>query len=295
MKTFLIPLFIFILLLTQVDRRYFKASKGFCLHFIDTPLTPNPAWDISSPFPDSIFDQPFTYLDKGAQSFVFESQDQKYVLKLYKFPSHMRRFSTHPLGYLFSQKRKVIKEHNKERFLLSYNSYFLAHQQLSQETATVYIHLNPTTHLKKHVQLIDNTGYTYSLSLDHFGFVLQQKGTSFIPTLQLAIEQHQIETAKKMIDSLIQLIKNRCSKGITDLDNIANDNYGWLDNHAIHLDIGRFTTQENINPSDEVIRVTQPLSDYLKKTSPELFEYYKTQSSCRLDDVTPLIMITPVI
>ena len=151
--------------------------------------------------------------------------------------------------------------------------FFLAHEQLQQETGVVYVHLH-LTHLKKSVRLIDATGYMHELPLDHLGFVIQQKAVPFIPTLQTAIEQHQTETAKKMIDSLIELIDRRCSKGITDLDNIANDNYGWLENHAIHLDIGRFTTQQEIIPSQEIIRVTQPLSDYLEKNSPELFQHY---------------------
>jgi hypothetical protein len=287
MRLFLTSLALFVLLLTRVDRLFYKASKGFCLHFVDVPLTHNPAWDTTTPFPSSIFDQPFFYLDKGAQSFVFESQDQNYVVKLYKFPSHMRRFGwlNHPIGYLLSPKRRAIKAHNEKRFLLSYNSYFLAHEQLLQETAALYLHLNPTTHLKKSIRLVDHTGYTYTLPLDHLGFVVQRKGTPFVPLLLSTIQQREIETAKKMIDGLVELILSRCSKGITDLDNLANDNYGWLEERAIHLDIGRFTRQDTISPLQEVIRVTQPLSDYLEKNAPELFQHYLRKVMTSASDV----------
>src|SRR3954462_2689164 len=89
---FFCSLLIFTILLTKIDRWCAKASHQFCLHFIDGPPTTNPAWKTEAPYPESVLDQPFFYLDKGAQSFVFESADQQSVIKFYKFPAHLRRF-----------------------------------------------------------------------------------------------------------------------------------------------------------------------------------------------------------
>jgi hypothetical protein len=285
-KLFFASLTLFIFLLTQIDRACFKASKGFCLHFVDVPLSHNPAWETSAPLPP-VFDQPFTYLGRGAQSFVFQSQDQQYVFKLYRFPSHMRLFGwlNHPIGYTYSEKRRAIKKHNEERFFLSYNSYFLAYTKLPEETGVVYVHLNPTTHLQKKVRLVDRLGYTYELPLDRLGFVVQKKGTPFMPLFQAAVENHQTETARQMIDGLVDLIVSRCSKGIIDLDNIANDNYGWFEDRAIHLDIGRFTPRENISASEEVLRVTHTLGDYLEKNAPDLLEYYLNKVATSASEV----------
>jgi hypothetical protein len=271
----------FILLLAKVDRRCLKAAHGFCLHVIDVPLAPNASWQTSEPLPAKIFEQPFIYLDKGAQNFVFESQDQNYVLKFYRFPSRLRRFSwvSHPFGFLLPSKTLQAKTHSQSRVQFAYNSYFLAHHYLKQETGVAYIHLNCTPNLGQKIHLRDRTGRVYQLPAGNIGFVLQKKGKPFLPLLSSAIKNHQTETAQRMIKSLIQLIVSRCSKGITDLDNMDNDNYGWAENHALHLDIGRFVQNEEMKkPSvyyQEVIRVTSPLADYLKKKSPELFQYYE--------------------
>ena len=97
--------------------------------------------------------------------------------------------------------------------------------------------------------------------------------------LKHSLEEGQIETAQRMIDSLFEVIISRCSKGIIDRDTMQFDNYGWLEGRAIHLDIGRFSQKEELkdasNYRQEVIRISSPLADYLKKDSPELFHYYQ--------------------
>jgi len=272
---------VFILLLGKVDRLCLKAAHGFCLHVIDVPLAPNPSWQTPDSFPAEIFEQPFIYLDKGAQNFVFVSQDRNYVLKFYRFPSRLRRFSwlSHPFSFLRPSKAIKEKGHSALRVQSAYNSYFLAHRYLKQETGVKYIHLNPTPDLGQKLLLKDRTGHIYELPVGNIGFILQKKGQPFLPLLRSAIKEHQTDAAQQMIKSLLQLIVSRCSKGITDLDNMDNDNYGWADNHAIHLDIGRFVQNEEIKEPasyrQEVIRITSPLAGYLKKKSPELFQYYQ--------------------
>lgn len=272
----LLSLAVFFLLLAKIDRLCLKASRGFCRHFIDVPLQPHPEWQTKTHFPADLFKKPFYFLGKGSQTFVFESADKTTILKLYKYPSHMRRFGfvSHPLGYHFSPKRIALKKHNLERWELSYNSYFLAHQHLPSETGVSYIHLNPTTHLRRSIDLRDKTGRSYKLPLDQLGFVVQKKGSPFLPLLKKTLDENQQGQARLMIDSLFQLIASRCSKGITDLDNMDHDNYGWADGHAIHLDIGRFKQKKNIQLQDELGRVTAPLKAFLQKNSPELLDYY---------------------
>lgn len=281
MKIYLALFFVFIFLLAKVDRIFFKANHSFCLHFIDVPLTSS-EWKTEDPFPSSLFDQPFFYLGKGAQTFVFESQDKNYVLKFYKFPSCMRRFDwmRHPFGHLFHSK-KISKErkYHETRLALAYQSYFLASQSLPQETGVLYVHLQPTSHLKKSAFIRDKLGHLYQISLDNIGFVLQKKGRPFLPLLRTELEQGRIEKAKQMIDSLIELIISRYNKGITDLDNMDHNNYGWSKGQAMHLDIGRFKQSDEINRRQEILRVTSPLADFLEKKSPELFHYYEQKMS----------------
>jgi hypothetical protein len=272
-------LLFFVFLLAKVDRFFLKANRTFCRHFIDVKLQTNPQWMTDTPYPAEILQQPFLYLGKGAQSYVFESQDHNYVIKFYKFPSYQRQFGwvADFFRYRFSPKRVQIKQHNQDRFVLSYNSYFLAMTQLAQETGVVYAHLTPSK-LDSTLTIVDRLGIQYHLPLDQLGFVIQRKGLPFLPLLKAAVAQQDLKCAQQMIDSLIELIKARCLKGITDLDNIDHDNYGWVDGHAIHLDVGRFKYDETVKNrtayQKEILRITQILSDYLQECSPQLFDYY---------------------
>ena len=274
MRLLLLALFIF--LLAKVDRIFFKANHSFCLHFIDAPLK-DLSWKTEAPFPASLLDQPFAYLDKGAQTYVFESQDQKYVLKFNRIPSRLRRFH---FGSIFTP-RKTSKEKlsGQKKLSRAYQSYFLAYQYLQPESGVVYIHLHPTTELQKKIHLIDRTGNHYHVSIDKLGFVLQKKGNPFIPLIQRALKRGQMETAQRMIDSLFSVIQSRCLKGITDRDSMHYDNYGWLEGSAVHLDIGRFAEKDEVKTPlgmrQEIVRVTSPLAENLEKNSPELFDYYQ--------------------
>jgi hypothetical protein len=281
----LLPLF-FIVFVSILDRRLFKESQGFCLHIIEAPipstLDPNP----SLPFPKELFAQPFRYLGKGAQSFVFESSDQTAVLKFYRFPSHLRRFpwTRHPFGYLFSSTRQNIKEYNLRRLKLSFHSFFLAAHSLQDETGVLYAHLQPTQTLNQKVQLIDKLGAQYDLSLDSVAFVVQKKGVSFLPRFKEQLTLLHKEECKHMLKSLVSMIQNRCMHNISDLDNMDNDNYGWLENRAIHLDIGRFQEKELANNPlkirEEILRVTHPLMTHLSEAEPALHAYFLNLSEC---------------
>ena len=264
------------LLLSLVDRRIFKANHGFSLHVIEAPIPSLPDLNPSLAFPRDVFSHPFHYLGRGAQSFVFESQDQKTVLKFYRFPSHLRRFpwTHHPFGYLFSPTRKNIKEYNLRRLELSFHSFFLAATSLTQQTGVLYAHLQPTTDLHQKVHLIDNLGVQYELPLDTIAFIVQQRGVSFITHFKEQLAQNKLDICKKMLKGVIELIQNRCNLGITDLDNMDNDNYGWLEDQAIHLDIGRFQENESINAREEILRITHPLTQYLSEVAPELYTYF---------------------
>jgi hypothetical protein len=275
-KLLLLSLLLFIGFATRIDRACAKASHRFCLQFIDGPRTSNTAWGASTPFPAPLLDQPFFYLGKGAQSFVFESADQEWVIKFYKFPAHLRRFDwiKHPFGDLFSKKNQEINAHNERRFLRSFNSYLLAHQELAEETGVTYIHLNPTPHLQKNLLVFDRAGTPHHIPLARIGFIVQKKGEPFFPRLSTLLQNGRQEEAKQMINSLFQLILARCKKGISDLDNMDHNNYGWYQTHALHLDVGRFVRQDKIDVEQELRRVTGPLATFLEENSPELLLYY---------------------
>lgn len=266
-----------------MDRRSWKASHGFCLHVIEAPIPSLPDPNPTMPFPKDLLSQPFSYLGKGAQSFVFESADKTTVLKFYRYPSRLRRFpwTRHPFGYFFPSFYQSMKERGLKQLKLSFHSFFLAASPLQEETRVIYVHLQPTSHLCHTVHLIDRIGVHYELPMDSIAFVVQEKGVSFLPTFKQKLSEGDHRECKHMLDSLISVIVRRCKHNITDLDNMDNDNYGWLRHQAIHLDIGRFQEKENLSDPletrKEILRVTAPLTSELEQTSPELYAYFIQQ------------------
>ncbi|MBI3237041.1 MAG: hypothetical protein HYZ48_05010, partial [Chlamydiales bacterium] len=63
-----------------------KQTDGFSRYKICSDLSFHPEWETPPPDVDlsCILDQPFHYLTKGAQSYVFVSADDRYVLKFFR-------------------------------------------------------------------------------------------------------------------------------------------------------------------------------------------------------------------
>ena len=282
-KILFLFLVIFTLCLIKLDRFFLKKNHGFCVHFIQGTLAHNDAWKTPDNLPEDVISQNFYYLSKGSQTYAFESADKNYVIKFYKFPSHMRKISylKHPFAYHFDPKRIKIKEHNEKRFALSYNSYWMASQELAKETGVIYAHLNPTHHLNKKIILHDRLGARYELPLDPLGFFIQKKATLLFTALKEAIADKNIVLGKQVIDSTLEVIVSRCEKGVSDLDNMIHSNFGWLDSRAIHIDVGRFVRDETVKTPEackkEVLRITQELSDLLAQSCPELHAYFQSR------------------
>lgn len=285
---FLFYSILFTLCLIRFDRYCFKQNDGFCFRNIHSDLAYRPGWDLPSnslPFIDDIdkiFDQKFTYLNKGHQSYVFISEDQNYVIKFYRFPSHMRALPwlNRPLSYHLSSKRKKIKSYNLEKLDLTFQSFKLAFEELKDQTGLVYIHLNKTHHLNRMIKIKDKLGIEYDVDLDSIQFIVQKKANLLFPTLELLLAGKDHQTAKRLLSSLIELMIARSQKGIIDQDPVLERNYGIIDTSVIHIDVGRFVKNAEVTDSPEFLKQeflknTECLKNWLKNHDQELFDYYQ--------------------
>src|SRR5271156_5010255 len=87
----LIFLTLFVLSLYGLGRLYFRLTGGFTIANISSDFSFQPQWEVrpllegeQAEF-DKATSQPFYYLGKGCQSYVFASQDGKYVIKFFKY------------------------------------------------------------------------------------------------------------------------------------------------------------------------------------------------------------------
>lgn len=226
-----------------------KQTRGFSLLKVLSDLPYNPDWDLSPLSAEeegeilSLLDQPFYFLDKGGQCFAFESADEKLVLKLFNH-AHLFRPKS-PLFHLpippyFRKKYDTWVEERKERLESLFGSCVIAFEKLRKETGSLYLHLNPTKHLKRSVVIYDKLNIAHTIALDNLTFALQKKGVKAYSYLEELIRNGETEKAKEGLFSLLSIIASRKAKQVKDYDGYISRNFGFAEGEAIEFDIGSF-------------------------------------------------------
>lgn len=135
--------------------------------FEDPPLGPEEEERVRS-----ILSQPFYYLDRGAQCYVFQSEDQEYVLKIFRYDQ-----PCNPIRSFFQKRLKTKKERAplEKKIQHLFLSCQIAHEYAKKETALLYLHLNQTKDLLPQIELFSPLSKRHLISLDSYQFVLQKK------------------------------------------------------------------------------------------------------------------------
>lgn len=206
----------------------YQNGLGFTVGKITASLPFHPEWASKGPiYIPSVLSQKFTFLGEGAQAYAFASEDSKYVLKLFK----MHRFTPSLTDYLCPH--LVGRRAKNLRWV--FNGYKTAFEEFREDTGVVYIHLNHTQDLKQKLQLIDDKGKFHSLDLDQMYFIVQEKAELIFAHLK-KLPQKEADAA---IASVLNLVKRRVQKGYADRDKAVSNNYGFVGDKPIHLDVGR--------------------------------------------------------
>lgn len=253
-----------------------KQTDGFTILKISSDLPYHAEWEMP-PLNDQdkemvseILDQPYSYLARGDQCFVFVSQDQKYVLKFFR-QNRMRA----PFWAGNDQSQKIASKLDSD-----FASYMIAYKELKEETGLVYLHLNKTQDLRSTLTLIDKIGIAHSIPLDTMEFLVQRRAQLLYSTLEECIRKGEIDAAKSTLTNLVcHLMKMRYEKGISDTDPDLNTNFGCIGTIPVQIDIGRFKhsavkrTREDCRK--EIMKVTDNLHQWLECRSRELDDHLK--------------------
>lgn len=196
-----------------------------------------------------IVDQPFTYLGKGRQFFVFASADGKYVLKFIKCQrvNVSDFYEKMPLpGFLAVQRthRLQLKQQRTDGL---FASIALAAGKLSEHTGTVFAHLSTQPQIKKQITLVDKLGFSRVIALDSVPFVLQHRAVEVLPTFEKLIALGNYKMVHERFNQLIGLILSDAKAGVVDIDSgtIVRNNVAFLADRAIHVDIGTFQMRDD--------------------------------------------------
>ncbi len=230
---------------------------------------------------DKALKSSFKYLSSGSQCFVFLSEDGKYVLKLFKnyrwkTPYVFRLLPNLP--YLNSFQEKIAKTKHAG-ILKTYNSAKLSYTTLKDETGLIYLQLNIKPQTKKEVTLYNRLKKKYSLDLSQVPFALQKYATP-VPEVLLTYKVNQnLSGAKKCIDNLLEYAIERRKLKITDSDPHFINNFGYINNKPVSLDIGGLLIDPKKDIeyffTKEVNKISKKLLPWLHKNYPELETFTK--------------------
>lgn len=286
-RFFLLSLFIAIAY--GLGRLYFQMTGGFSIGHISSDFSFQPQWEVRSllPFEElevkKAIQQPYYYLGKGCQSYVFLSEDRHYVIKFFKY----QRYRLQPWLAYFPPLSNVVK-YRKEKLEKKWNklngfvtSWKVAFENLKPETGLVFVHLNKTDNLHQTMHLYDKMGKSHLIDLDQMEFCIQHRAEMLCDTLLEYKKMGNLEKAQGLIRRLLNLILSEYSRGLADNDHALMQNTGVVDGEPIHIDVGQFVINEKIkDPTffhQELLTKTYKFKIWLRENYPELGNYLEEQ------------------
>jgi len=186
----------------------------------------------------NVFAQPFYFLDRGKQSYVFESQDKRYVVKFFD----NRCLRSGKFSFFFSIKKKRCDKKLK----LLFDGLQLASQLGPETTGLLFVQLIPDSRLGIHAQLIDRFGFTHDIDLATVPFAVQQKAIQLRSMITDLLNLGNVEEAVQHLDQVIDMYVEGYENGIVDLDHNFMYNTGFIGNRPIRIDVGRLKYDEKI-------------------------------------------------
>jgi hypothetical protein len=276
---------IVVLLCIGLQRFCYKRTGGFAFYKICSALQTDPRWEIpplSSKERETlehIFERPFYYLGKGAQAYVFASEEGNHVIKFCRF-DHLRPplwWISSILPFAWERARLERLVHKRGRLEQELDSYKIAFTDMKEETGLIYIHLNKGSEWKRKITLYDKGGVSHSVDLDQMEFLVQKKASLVYPTLAQLMQEGNETLARSHIASLIDLLRSRCTLGIFDKDPDLITNFGFIQGKAVQIDVGRFLLREEMQTPleihEELVRITRRFRNWLEEEYPSLAPY----------------------
>jgi hypothetical protein len=248
-------------------------TKDFDLQNIVSPVSSgsiahHPEHD---PSVKSILNQPFRYLARGHQSFVFASEDGEYVLKL--FVPHYAKLVVFGIGFHFTLLPLMKSTYNyfgkntqKEHLEKDFESYVNAFRFFKDETLTEHVHLEKTTCLNEKIRLFDKIGVAHTLDADNTCFLIQKKAD----LIGNSLKNLSIEDARTVLTNLLLLLQKREDLKFDRPTHKFHSNFGCLGLNPIQFDIGRILIKDEVDSPSKMGSSLLKLQRWLNKTSPSL-------------------------
>ncbi len=236
-------------------RLYFALTGGFTeARITHEELAYNPMWEgrVLTPheqaYVKGVLDQPYYYLGKGCQSYVFLSQDGKTVIKFPKYhrfrPQEWIDFFTWIPSVKEYQEQKAIERGLQMKKM--FRGWLLGFDALGPETGVIYVHLNKTPDQPQPFTFYDKLGIAHTIDLANHEFMLQKRAVMLESALNTWMEEGNQKKAKEVIDAIVVMVLDEYARGLADNDHALMQNTGIIDDRPIHIDVGQFVRNESV-------------------------------------------------
>ena len=235
-----------------------------------------------------VLSQKFYFLGSGGHSYVFVSEDDKYVLKFFKMykilpKNWLRDF---PFSLLETYRFNHV-EKREHLFASIFRSFKMAFQELRQETGLLYLHLNKTRDLKTKLTLVDQVGKKLCVDLDTKEFVVQKKAMKLSDYFLACKKNGDEEKLRRAVNECLALIARLCKKGYEDGHGNLRNNIGFVDEKAIFFDCGLFFADESLKSPHcvqmQILSTVEILSHWAEQSYPDLIYILQEEAQRVID------------
>ncbi len=268
---------------------YYALTDGFTIGNIERSVEFDAPWQLRTPtnheadLANRILSQRFKYMDKGCQSYVFVSEDGKYVLKFIKH----QRFRTKPwldaLAIIpplqsYREERIAHKKNKLKNLLIGWQTAF---NELPRETGIVCVHLNERSGTPRTIEIIDKMGFSHLIELQNYQYMIQGKADMLEKVLKRLIVENREDEVKLLLDRILAMVETFYMRGFADNDHAILQNTGVIDGYPLPIDVGQFvrdpTATNSQNYKQALFNKTYRLRNWLGERSPHLKEYLESR------------------
>lgn len=267
LKYFILSLF----LLFCAARLYYQITDDFHAGNILPSSALQKTWEIpaASLKLDPIFDQPYHYLAKGAQSYALLSEDGHYVIKVFKYKHLKIPFYCRLLPFLQKTRQATVAR----KLNTTLNGYQIAFTMHREESGLIYLHYHNDHSLNRSLNLADKLGRKFSIDLDSTVFVVQKNSVKLRTLLNEMLSQGNLDLAKQRILQVLKMYLSEYRKGIYDHDHGVMHNFGFVQEQPIHFDVGKMYKDASIsdpaNYQKDLQLVTGRINKWLISSYPQ--------------------------
>lgn len=263
-------------------RLYYAVTDGFAMSNIHYTLPFELRRDVTHRYPEkqdeafAALDQKYRYLGKGCQSYVFESEDGRYVLKFFKYQRYrpqrwLESFTWIPGVAAYSQERL---DHKREKLAKLFKGWQTAYEELPEETGLLFVKLSENGEPNKKLTFYDKIGLEHEVDLGEMQFLVQYKADMLSATIEKLLQEGEREKTRLLIGDLIELFLGEYERGYADFDPAIIQNTGVLNGKPIHVDVGQITYSDTLfNPQiwkQDLFNKTYKFRAWLRELDKEL-------------------------